>query len=258
MSFCPGWEPKGEGYDLIPARTEQLWIDLYKRGYIMIEDVTATQMLLGSLVQFWAQKHHKYYQTVVTAGPFSEEQLKELKAHSIQSIASSFQDSSIGPTINLTNALLHCKNSSEIEGVLYAHNDLILNVADLSQGLYPFPTNFIIENALQMKKKHSESYADLRIADDKKEANKNSYKLFPNGTFTDFHKNVFVDSLGAFNNEVPSFFHGYLNMENSRKCIHPKKKNDPGSGYGEISGRGWFSSVPSICTSRFSLCAHKV
>jgi len=52
IDFFSGWEPQGEGgYDLIPARMEQLWIDLYERGYIEIEDVTAAQIWLGTLVQ---------------------------------------------------------------------------------------------------------------------------------------------------------------------------------------------------------------
>lgn len=202
IEFLSGWEPEGEGYDSIPARMEQLWIDLYERGYIEIADVTATQMWLGSLVQigyefpplkrrfrnvavmgqladspnfpdmviFWAQKHREYFQTVIAAGPFSEEQLKELEAHSIQAFASSFQDSSNGPTENLMNALLRFKDSSEIEGMLYAHDDVLLNITDLSQGLYPFPTNSMIENTLQMQKKDSQSYADARIAEDKKES----------------------------------------------------------------------------------------
>jgi hypothetical protein len=96
--------------------------------------------------------------------------LKELEAHSIQAFASSFQDSSNGPTENLMNALLRFKDSSEIEGMLYAHDDVLLNITDLSQGLYPFPTNSMIENTLQMQKKDSQSYADARIAEDKKES----------------------------------------------------------------------------------------
>ena len=74
-----------------------------------------------------------------------------------------------------------------------------------------------------MNTKHSQSYVDVRIAEDKIEANQNSYKLFPNGTFTDLNKTVFVDSLAALSNEVPSLFLYHLHMENT-KCIDPKSK----------------------------------
>jgi hypothetical protein len=49
------------------------------------------------------------------------------------------------PLENLKDTLLMFKGSKRIEGVLYAHDDGILNVTELSEGRsFPFPTNSFI------------------------------------------------------------------------------------------------------------------
>lgn len=42
------WDPSS---DSIPERMEELWIDMYERGYIEIDDVFAVQMWLKALIQ---------------------------------------------------------------------------------------------------------------------------------------------------------------------------------------------------------------
>lgn len=242
VEFLSKWD---SDHDSIPERMEQLWIDLYERGYIEIEDVVNVQMWLAVLSQhgyefpplkrrfrnvavmgqfnyadsehlydeivFWAQKHREYFETVMVAGPFSMDQIQVLGRYSIEAIASTPPrgrrvDGFYGPVENLMNALLLFKNSSKIEGVLYAHDDTVLNVTELSQGLYPFPTNTIIGNTKKMSV-HEMSYTDVRTAKDKKKANELSYRIFPNGTFADFNKTVFGDDINTLWDNVPNFYH---------------------------------------------------
>ena len=242
VEFLSKWD---SDHDSIPERMEQLWIDLYERGYIEIEDVMNVQMWLTVLSQhgyefpplkrrfrnvavmgqfnyadsdnlydeivFWAQKHREYFENVIAAGPFSNDQIEVLGQYSIEAIASTPPngrrvDGYYGPVENLMNALLLFKNSSKIEGVLYAHDDTVLNVTELSQGLYPFPTNTIIGNTKKMSV-HEMSYTDVRTAKDKKQANELSYRIFPNGTFADFNKTVFGADINTLFDNVPNFYH---------------------------------------------------
>ena len=69
--------------------------------------------------------------------------------------------------------------------------------------------------------KNFQTYADVRIAEDKKEANEMSYKQFPNGTFTDLNRTVFVNSLRDLGVAIPIFLHGWQSME-SKFRIRPK------------------------------------
>eukprot|EP00979_Chaetoceros_neogracilis_P019164 scaffold11888_cov349-Chaetoceros_neogracile.AAC.1 len=39
-------------------------------------------------IVFWAQKHREYFDTVIAAGPFSDEQIQTLGQYSIKAIAS--------------------------------------------------------------------------------------------------------------------------------------------------------------------------
>ena len=117
IDFLSAWD---SDHDNIPERMEQLWIDLYERGYIEVDDVYAVQMWLGALVQagynfptikrrfcnvavmgqfyyadrasvvndviYWTQKTRERFDTVVAARPFSDEQMKifgEISVHAI-------------------------------------------------------------------------------------------------------------------------------------------------------------------------------
>ena len=238
IEFLAEWDTD---HSSIPGRMEQLWIDLYDRGYVEIEDVKAVQMWLDTLKQigytfpplkrrfrnvavmgqfnyadspnlcdhivFWAQKHREYFDTVVAAGPFSEEQMNVLAQNSIQAIATKTPSKNgfYSPVENLMNTLLRFKNSTKIEAVLYTHDDALLNITKLSQESYPFPTNDIIGNNINMNS-HDLSYADVRATDDRVLATTMSYRLWPNGTFADFNKTLFGESIGTLIEGVPNFY----------------------------------------------------
>ena len=161
--------------DTIPKRMEDLWIDMYERGYIEIDDVFAVQLWLGALIQagykfpplkrrhrnvavmgqfnyadrnstvhdviFWTQKLRERFDTVAAAGPFSESQMKQLQAHSITVSSYNFDAGYLSPLRNTKDMLLSFKNSTKIKGVLYTHDDGIVNITELSLGKYPFPTD---------------------------------------------------------------------------------------------------------------------
>lgn len=243
IEFLSTWD---SDHDSIPQRMIQLWIDLYERGYIEIEDVTAVQTWLAALTQigyefpplkrrfrnvavmgqfnyadsvnlydeivFWAQKHREYFDTVIAAGPFSDDQIQTLEQYSIKAIASTPPvgrrvDGLYAPVENLMNALLLYRNSSKVEGILYAHDDTVLNVTELSQGQYPFPSRAIIGNTKKIDS-HRMSYTDVRNAKDKQQANEVSYRIYPNGTFSDLNKTVFGD-INTLWDKVPNFVGGW-------------------------------------------------
>jgi len=235
VEFLQNWdEPSANS---VPERMEKLWIDLYEHDYIELEDVHAVQFWLGSLKQigyafphlkrryknvavmgqfnyvdspsqidnviFWAQKHREYFHSVIAAGPFSNEQVSDLAGHLIEVISTPLNGRKNGhndPYVNLMVALQRFKNSSTIEAVLYAHDDALLNITDLSQGIYPFPTNDIIANTKLMDRDEF-SYGDPREAVTSKDddirhwAKSTCYRMYPNGTVSSFDNSL---SFGSF------------------------------------------------------------
>jgi len=100
IDYLSGWQSPLES---LPDRMEQLWIDLYERGYIELEDVTLVQLWLGALTEsgyefpnvtrrrhhnvavmgqfnyaipkdrvlFWHQKQREVFDKVLVTGPFN-------------------------------------------------------------------------------------------------------------------------------------------------------------------------------------------
>jgi Protein of unknown function, DUF288. len=244
LEFLQNWDEQSA--NSVPERMEKLWIDLYEHDYIELEDVYAVQYWLGALQQigyafpplkrryrnvavmgqfnyadhpnlidnviFWAQKHREYFHSVIAAGPFSDEQVIELAENSIEVIVSSLNGRKHGhydPYENLMAALQLFKNSSTIEAVLYAHDDTLLNITELSQGMYPFPTNDIIGNTKLMERDEF-SYGDPREAVMSNDyeirywANSTCYRMYPNGTVSSFDNTLSFDSFREFYAKVPS------------------------------------------------------
>lgn len=98
------------------------------------------------------------------------------------------------PFDSLKNVLLSFSNSSKIEGVLYTHDDGILNVTELSGGEYPFPTQDIIASTGI----GSTQFVDIRSIKDetkKKNAKRLSYRIFADGHTETFDKFLSFGSL---------------------------------------------------------------
>jgi hypothetical protein len=223
----------------LPARMEQLWIDLYERGYIELEDVRVVQLWLGALQQvqyefptttssttttgtstatrrhsnvalmgqfnyadsvdtvdnvvFWTQKWRQLFDTVLVKGPFSNTQLDQLRAHDISATRGRNDKGFYSPIENLMRALQHYKNSSAIKGVLYLHDDVLLNLQELTTTRGSshsfFPTHDIIASSLGkyggIPNPRDISYQDPRIIQDKKLLSEFAYRIYPNGTVCD-------------------------------------------------------------------------
>jgi hypothetical protein len=133
-------------------------------------------------VIYWTQKNRERFDTVVAAGPFSRRQMKEFEDNSIIAVSSHIDgDDNVfkgyfSPLDNLKSRLLSFKDSSKIEGVIYTHDDGILNVTELSRSEYPFPTDQIIAI-------NSFHYARKR------------YRIFPDGHLETVNKQKSFDSI---------------------------------------------------------------
>ena len=227
-------------HNTLPARMEHLWRDLYARRYIQQEDVQALQFWLQSLQQigyefpslskrryrnvavmghfnyaqspsqvddvvFWTQKYREWFETVVVTGPFSNEHKEELELHSIKTIDGSYNDEGgyLQVTENFKNALLYFKNETNIDSVMYFHDDGMINVTELSQGQYPFPTNDIIGNYRDQR--YDLSYADVRMIKDAELVNQFSYRIFPNATVCAFNKTLCQPSVKKLYRSLPLY-----------------------------------------------------
>jgi hypothetical protein len=213
----------------IPERMEQLWIDLYERGYIEEDDIKAVQLWLAALIQgnyefpkievsnrrhqnvalmgqfnfnaktnnvvYWIQKWRRFFDTIVVRGPFNETQLQQFKSHSVNVYygGSPPQHAFFSPVSNLMHTLLQFKKSHVIEGVLYLHDDALLDMNVLSQGVFPFPTQSIIGNSLGRAFKDP-SYKDPRVEPDE-QASLYSYRIYPNGTYANHNGTGLFSSL---------------------------------------------------------------
>ncbi|GFH56578.1 hypothetical protein CTEN210_13054 [Chaetoceros tenuissimus] len=200
--------------DDIPKRMEALWIDLYERGYIEKDDVTAVQKWLQALdeigyefpplkrrfrnvammgqfnyptpardVIFWAQKQKETFDTVTAAGPFSDDVAKVLKESDVDFIQYEQEEHPgfIKPYENLASMLMRYKDSSKIEGVLYAHDDALLNFSSLSQGMYPFPSEQMLGT---FEYKSYRDYGSLEMwSEERRMYRKQTYRIYQNGFF---------------------------------------------------------------------------
>ena len=235
LDFLSGWDSP---HATLPARMEHLWKALCIQGYISLRDVERLQLWLESLhnvgytfpslskrryqnlvlmgqfnyakspsqvddVIFWTQKYREWFQSVVVTGPFSIQQVNELEKHSIVVFKGDRDDAGgyFQVTDNLKNTLDYFKNSTQkIESVMYLHDDGIINTTEVSQGRYPFPTNEIIGN--YHSGDYDLSYADVRNAN-VDDANKFSYRIFPNGTVCAYNKTQCHPTVNHLYNKLP-------------------------------------------------------
>jgi len=160
-------------------------------------------------VIFWTQKNRERFDTVVVAGPFGEKQMLAFEENSIDAI-SNFNDT-IGedfdaagyftPLENLKNTLIRFKDSTKIEGVMYVHDDGIMNVTELSEGAYPFPADKIIATD-DWNLPDPYRYIDIRKHKKPYHANKCSYRIFPDGHLEDLRNQNSYDSIQELNEGV--------------------------------------------------------
>ena len=171
--FLNEWVPVSR---TLPGKMEELWIGLYEHGYIEELDVEMVQLWISALieagydfaqlaprerhhnvvlmgqfnydqpleqVQLWAQKWREVFNHVEVVGPF-ENKVDELKTNGIFAFAGEADHGRESPVANLRDSLARHKGDSRIEGVLYAHDDAVLDMNELTGGIYPFPSNEIL------------------------------------------------------------------------------------------------------------------
>jgi hypothetical protein len=220
---------------------EELWIDLYECGYIEINDVKVVQLWLSALVEigyefprmkhqrldhtvlmgqfnynqntslilFWHQKWRQWFNKIVARVPMDETQKQELERHGIKAYVSRNDRGYVSPVENLAATLQQYKNVDGVSGVLYAHDDMLLNVTEFFPANYTFGMKGILTTTQNLP--NAEPFAE--------------FKLFPDGTYSlrpDFKKHIDKEELFA---NSPSFQGHFF----SRFEGYPRILNDPRS-----------------------------
>ena len=239
---------------------------------------------------YWVQKYLEYFSHVTLRGPFSHEMLEELSSHGILASSGPNDDGFWSPLQNLMHELnevqfrnlreestgkhqdlnfLKARRHNKMEGVLYVHDDAILNMtqifstaADLHQEDYRhgvFPTDVILS---------SSDYRDPRL-DDAPVFDSVAYKIYPSGSVFSVveHKAnlnstetfTYTDLRSLLNALAPRWLH-------YNKCLEGQvmvAKHLNSSRYRESDGSIFFSPfaqsdflyIPVGLTSEFSLAA---
>ena len=241
IRFLSGWS--NNALETIPARMEGLWIDLYERGYIEEGDVKMVQRWLSALCEigyefprfvrrrynnvvlmgqfnygldldsviFWNQKWRETFYHTVVRGPFNEIQIAEMSRHGIDAHYGDKDSGFFSPVENLALTLRQYKDVEGIDGVLYAHDDALINIQNLTMGLTAFPSHAIIgtdHDELPMP------YEDMTKVMDAKAHSRVSYSIHQNGTFSNAQGHNFQNDWKALARSLVSF-PGY------RLCIPP-------------------------------------
>ena len=275
IEFLRNWDSE---QSTVESRTESLWIDLYEREFIEIEDVHSVQMWLSALrqagyqfpplkrryrnvavvgqfnyadssstvqdVTFWMQKMTERFATAAVAGPFTSKQMQIFNEMGIKAYQNEKCDRGFyTPIKNLLAAVQDFRTSSPpIEGVLIAHDDLLLNVTELSKGQYPFPTDEIIV-ANQFSAEPGDlnplvgGYGDIRNLQSQAEIESASpyfYRIFPDGHFEDFMKTNSYDTFQGLKEGVP--LKNWPYTENCVKAQLNLVKDSDSSIYSEDDG----------------------
>lgn len=159
---------------------EELWINLYEYGYIEEEDVTSVQLWLQALHEvgyefpklnkkkyrnvavmgqfnyadsedavetgiYWYQKQMQTFKEVILAGPFSDKQVSEFSHHSIIVIQGRNDRGFVSPYENQMKALLLYEDNKNIDGVIYVHDDGVMNVTEIANGKVSAPIHFLFQ-----------------------------------------------------------------------------------------------------------------
>jgi hypothetical protein len=159
------------------------------------ETVVVSMEAITEMAAFWVQKWREFFAHVVVRGPFSPDQAQKLRAvygiqtHGMETDwAYTVNDRGLySPVASLVRSLEEYQSDPTVEGVLYLHDDLLLNLTDFfastgqssSSSYSRFPTDQIIATGQGTR----ESFLDPRNVVDKNLISRRSYNIYPNGTF---------------------------------------------------------------------------
>lgn len=222
-------------------------------------------------VIFWTQKNKERFETVVAAGPFNDTQMMALKESFIDVISNQNDNRMKGikemfhgyftPLENLKDTLLRFKDSKKIEGVMYTHDDGIMNITELSEGTYPFPTKSIIATGLDSV--GTGRYSDHRTMKKKYNVNKSSYRIFPDGHLEDFLKQKKYNSIQDLYDGVPlhkwdhttQVYCGIGQIELAKDPESSRYREEDGSIFFPSFAQADFMFVPTAYAEEFAFAA---
>jgi hypothetical protein len=196
IEFLSGWDSPAES---VPGRMEELWIALYERGFLDLKDVNVVQLWLAALVEigyefppmlrrrvdhtvlmgqfnyaldtegilFWHQKWRQWFNRIVLRGPFDDTQIHELQRHGIQALEGDDDNGFYSPMTNLAATLRDVKATDAVTGVLYVHDDMLLNITNMFQN-FEFGTKHLL-GTLNFQPNDPSFH---------------SYSIHPNGTYS--------------------------------------------------------------------------
>lgn len=192
----------------IATRMEELWIDLYERGYIEIEELAALQHWLAALksinydfpkpwkrrydnvvlmghfntpsprndVIVWAQKWREVFSHVVVRGSFSKKASSALCISGVETYDSNgeFWDPPITALVETRN---DSKSLQGMDGAIYLSSDTFLNMSHLvPNGVNHFPTEKVMFSSSNKKdytglRRSLKDYTTMQLAEEGNRAN---------------------------------------------------------------------------------------
>ena len=277
VGFLGHWQCAGSS---LPQCMEQLWIDLYEREYIELNDVHLVQLWLGALMEsgyefptmihrrhadvvlmgqfnypnsfsdvlFWNQKYRKWFDRIVVRGPFSDVQLEKLHAHGIDAHVGRNDKGFVSPLENLMRTLKQYQGTDGVTGVLYAHDDAVVRMPRLFQK-YPTRDQHVLANFDTREPRKPEDANHIAFL------NNVSYTIQPDGTF--------VKQNGVRANSTAQLMSTLNSWEHHPSCIRqflnvikdPRSQNyreEDGSFLVAGKGQSDFLYVPINLTDVFS------
>jgi STELLO glycosyltransferases len=169
LEFLQEWQCttlQDSHYPNVPFCMEQLWIQLYERQYIELNDVLLVQLWLEALVEsgyqfptiqpdrrhrqddivvmgqfnfnsplpdvlFWNQKWRQWVNQLQVRGPFTQDQVEQMGAHGIEAHTGRADRGWVSPMENLMRTCQQYQGKEGITGILYVHDDALVNVSKL-------------------------------------------------------------------------------------------------------------------------------
>jgi hypothetical protein len=165
------------------------------------------------MVAFWVQKWKEIFSNVVVRGPFTQHQLRSL--NSVHQIEAYGMDGSrwnhtlhdngfYSPIANLISTLEAYKSMPGIDGVMYIHDDMLLDVHDMiktpvENSSSKFPSSKIIASAQATRG----SFLDPRAIADNESIARRSYNIHVDGTFSKPNGQRFFDQKSLMESMEP-------------------------------------------------------
>jgi len=217
VRFLTTWSSDGQ---TVPELMEQLWIELYEHNFISEDDIYLVQLWLkalvisgydfppvrktrlpglvvmgqfnyataGSSVVWWVQKWRQLVDKVVVRGPWTPTQLSDMRDLGIICFYGRDDAGFVSPVENLLRTLEDFQDDDDGTGVLYIHDDALVNINHL-MAEHAFPSQDTIIASQRSHEAHEDIYfQDLRQADATTKwpaSRESAYFILPDGTFRD-------------------------------------------------------------------------